>query len=213
MPPFFAPTFQGMATVIDICNLALARLGDDATVASIDPPENSPQAAHCARFYPMSLATLVSMHPWSFCTARAALAPLAQPPAGAGWAYGYAAPAGLQRVISVHAPGSDVPQPYAVEAQPLGDTVILSDTPRAWLRYLLLPQDPARFPPLFTDALVMLLASALAGPLIKGDAGAAAAKRCLDYFYSVSLPHARAADVAQQRGKPLPHAAPWMAAR
>lgn len=201
-----------MASIIDICNLALARLGDDATVASIDPPENSPQAGHCARFYPMALATLVSLHPWSFCTTRAALAPLAAPPAGAGWSHGYAAPAGLQRLISVHAPGSDAPQPYAVEATPSGAQVVLANTPDAWARYLLLPGDPARFPPLFTDALVLLLASMLAGPVVKGDAGAAAAKRCLDYFYSVSLPQARAADVAQQR-KPLNHVAPWMAAR
>ena len=42
-----------MASVADICNMALGHLGDSATVASIDPPEGSAQAEHCARFYPM----------------------------------------------------------------------------------------------------------------------------------------------------------------
>ena len=40
-----------MASEVEICNLALARLGDAATVVSIDPPEGSAQAEHCAMFY------------------------------------------------------------------------------------------------------------------------------------------------------------------
>ena len=43
-----------MASDVDVCNLALAHLGDEATVASISPPEGSAQAGHCARFYPMA---------------------------------------------------------------------------------------------------------------------------------------------------------------
>ena len=42
-----------MASEIDIVNLALSRLGDDATVASLYPPEGSAQAEHGARFYPV----------------------------------------------------------------------------------------------------------------------------------------------------------------
>ena len=52
-----------MASVVDICNQALSHLGDSATVASIDPPEGSAQAEHCARFYPAALAALLEMHP------------------------------------------------------------------------------------------------------------------------------------------------------
>ena len=43
-----------MATEVDICNLALAHLGDDATIATIKPPEGSAQAEKAARFYPIA---------------------------------------------------------------------------------------------------------------------------------------------------------------
>ena len=59
-----------MSSEIDICNLALARLGDDATVASIDPPEGSAQAEQCARFYSIARDTMLEMHDWRFATKR-----------------------------------------------------------------------------------------------------------------------------------------------
>ena len=43
-----------MATEVDICNIALAHLGDDATIASLSPPEGSAQAEKAARFYPIA---------------------------------------------------------------------------------------------------------------------------------------------------------------
>ena len=72
-----------MASVVDICNLALGHLGDPATVSSIDPPEGSAQAQHCARFYPIARDSLLEMHSWNFSTYREALAHL-QP---AEWIY------------------------------------------------------------------------------------------------------------------------------
>ena len=63
-----------MASEVDICNLALSHLGDNATVASIDPPEGSAQAEHCSRFYPIARDTLLEMHNWNFSTRRAVLA-------------------------------------------------------------------------------------------------------------------------------------------
>ena len=65
-----------MASVVDICNLALAHLGDDATISSIDPPEGSAQAEHCKRFYTSARDTLLQLHPWNFASKRIALAEL-----------------------------------------------------------------------------------------------------------------------------------------
>ena len=48
-----------MATEVDICNLALAHLGDDATIASLNPPEGSAQAEKAARFYPIARNSLL----------------------------------------------------------------------------------------------------------------------------------------------------------
>ena len=66
-----------MASEVEICNLALARLGDAATVVSIDPPEGSAQAEHCAMFYPMARDTLLAQHPWGFAQRRVRPARLA----------------------------------------------------------------------------------------------------------------------------------------
>ena len=55
-----------MASEVDICNLALGHLGDNATVSSISPPEGSAQAEHCARFYPIARDALLEMHNWNF---------------------------------------------------------------------------------------------------------------------------------------------------
>ena len=60
-----------MATEIDICNLALAHLGDDATIASIKPPEGSAQAEHAARYYPIARNSLLESHTWNFAAKRA----------------------------------------------------------------------------------------------------------------------------------------------
>ena len=64
-----------MATEVDICNLALAHLGDDATIASINPPEGSAQAEKAARFYPIARNTLLELHSWNFASCKRAFIP------------------------------------------------------------------------------------------------------------------------------------------
>lgn len=199
-----------MASEVDICNLALALLGDDATVASIDPPEGSPQATHCARFYPMARNTLQTLHEWGFCTRRAALTQLVEVPLY-GWAVAYALPPRLARAVELVGPGGEPLQDYQIEAGD-GAGVLYANAESVLLRYTEFVADTSRFPPGFTDALCWLLASMLAGPLLKGEMGAGAAKRCLDYFYAAKLPQARAIDAAQRHGKP-DHTVPWMVNR
>lgn len=200
-----------MATETDICNLALALLGDDATVASIDPPEGSAQAAHCAMFYPIARSTLTTLHEWGFCTRRAQLTRLVQAPLY-GWTCAYAVPSNVARVIEVVGPSGEPLENYEIESADDGSSVLYTNAESASMRATYFVVNPARFPAAFTDALTWLLASMLAGPLLKGEMGAAAARRCLDYFYTVKLPQARNIDATQRHNKPE-HQAPWMAAR
>lgn len=79
-----------MPSKIDICNLALAHLGDEATYSSIAPPEGSAQAEHCARFYPVARDALLEAHAWTFATTRARSRRRRTRPAG--WLYAYARP-------------------------------------------------------------------------------------------------------------------------
>ena len=91
-----------MATEVDICNLALANLGDDAPIATLSPPEGSAQAEKASRFYPIARNSLLAMHTWSFASKRGSLAlttnTLDQ------WDYAYAAPADMMSAVAIISP-------------------------------------------------------------------------------------------------------------
>lgn len=201
-----------MASEVDICNLALARLGDNATVASIDPPEGSPQAEHCARFYPVARDSLLEMHAWRFATRRVLLAKLAVE--SWDWSFAYAVPTDalkLLGVLSAAASSVDKAQPYETESGANGALIILTNQENASLRYIARVTDTTRFSPLFVDALAWLLASYLAGPVLKGDAGAAMAKVCLQSFM-LAFSNAKVSDANQREVRPE-HTPAWIAGR
>lgn len=226
-----------MASEVDICNLALGHLGDNATVSSISPPEGSAQAEHCARFYPIARDSLLEMHYWNFSMRRLALAQLVND--WPEWQYTYGLPADVLNIISVlpqdanddyssrfyptdtpvfaHnyspviAAGRYTPQPYTVEVRSDGTQVLMTNAENAVLRYTALVTDTSMFSPLFVVTLSWHLASMLAGPVIKGDAGAAESKRC-STMMAAYLAQAETSDANQRSIKPE-HIVPWTAGR
>lgn len=226
-----------MASVVDICNLALAHLGDNATIASIDPPEGSAQAEHCQRFYPIARDTLLEMHSWSFATKRAYGAEVEN--TWPMWEYAYAMPGDASDIIAILPPeakddysthftpetypdfytnyspsvaaGQYVPQKFAVETAADGSEIILTNQKQAVIRYHAKVVDPTKFSPLFTITLSWHLASMLAGPVIKGDQGAAEAKRCVA-MTTLYLGKAMEADSNARKIKPE-QIVPWIAGR
>ena len=222
-----------MATEIDICNLALAHLGDDATIATIKPPEGSAQAEKAARFYPIARDSLLEMHTWNFAAKRANLAlttnNLAQ------WDYAYVAPTDMMSPVAVISPtaqndyatrmsagdtpggitsnyaptivaGQYTPQQFAIEG-----TTIYTNVETAMLRYQAFVTESDKFSPLFVMTLSWHLASMLAGPIIKGDQGAAEAKRCTQVMVSY-LTTAKQSDNLQ-RDITVEHIVPWTSGR
>ncbi|HNB43398.1 MAG TPA: hypothetical protein PLL72_04295 [Burkholderiaceae bacterium] len=209
-----------MSTPVDICNLALARLGDEANVQSISPPDGSTQAALCAQFYPIARDTVLAMRQWTFATVRAPLALLVGDAYHSPWAYAYAVPnqcLSLLKVLEadashdVEVSGATTPQPFRVESLEDGQVAVLSNTPGAVAVYIMRVEDAGRFPPLFVDALSWLLASYLAGPIVKGDAGRAASRATTEAFQQV-LGTASMRDGAQQY-VPVSVSASWIQAR
>lgn len=176
-----------MASVVDICNLALSHLGDRATVASIDPPEGSAQAEHCARHYPQARDTALQEYTWGFSTTRRALAQMTSPVPG--WSYAYALPADALIAFEVLPEGSMTTIGkigFDMEADDLtGLPLVLTQEPNAVIRYGRRITDASRFSPLFVDALSWLLASKLAGPVVKGKAGADQAARCYQIYQQI----------------------------
>jgi hypothetical protein len=191
-----------VASEVDICNLGLSHLGDTANLQAISPPDGSAQADHCARWYPIARDELLEMHDWSWATKRVALAQLSNPITE--WTYCYAQPNDLLSAIAVMDPsatddssvavpapsmaffgysnpvintGVYTPQEFTCEAAADGSDVLYTNQANAILRYIARVTDTSKFSSTFIQALAASLASMLAGPVIKGEAGEAAAAR------------------------------------
>lgn len=201
-----------MASEVDICNLALSHLGDSATVASIDPPEGSAQAEHCQRFYPIARDSLLELHNWKFATKRTRLALLDVD--SWNWAYAYAEPSDAMKIISILPPTATPIEPtadYETMAADDGSGLILTDLEEATALYIAEVTDTMRFSPMFVTTLSWHLASMLAGPIIKGDVGAAEAKRCQQMML-YHLAQAKVSDANQRRVEPT-HTPAWIGSR
>lgn len=215
-----------MASDVDLGNLMLSHLGDDATVSNLNPPEGSSQAEHVATFFPIARDSLLEMHNWRFATRRAPLAETTLP-VGAGWQYAYLAPANFIQVFAVIPPDSQndysvpfdgmdrygfyqnefasgavyITQDFAMESDDNGNDIILTNCPNAIGRFIIRVTDTTKFSPLFNDTFGWYGASMLAGPIIKGDVGAAEGKRCLQ-LAMVFLGKAATADSRNQQITP-----------
>ncbi len=182
-----------MASVIDICNIALAHLGDEAEVASIVPPDGSIQSKHCGRFYPIARDRLLEMHPWSFAIKRATLASVTAPD---GWSYAYAMPAKVIRSLAVLPAGAlddSQSDEFVQEADDTGAVRIYTNTLNATLRHIAQVEDTTKFTPGFVNTLGRLMAHYLAGPIIKGSEGMKVAQAQFQAF-QVEFAKATAAD-------------------
>ena len=201
-----------MASVVDIVNLALSHLGEDATVSSIDPPEGSAEAEHASVFYPMARDALLEMHEWRFATKRVLLALTSSDTFE--WSYAYALPSGMLRALAVlpetssaEGDGEDFDQQLDADSA----QIILTNCEDASLKYTARVADTTRFPPLFVEALSWLLASYLAGPIIKGAQGREVAAGCLKTAMGF-LAQAKISDANQRQVRPE-HTPGWIGVR
>lgn len=221
-------------SVLTIWNLALSHLGDDATVDS--PNEQSVVAELCRQFYATARDTTLELHPWNFATRRGPLALLTEQPFRA-WAYAYAMPADALSVWQVgrdqvsvltdhtgaalrlpettfDVAASGEAEDFEIEVREDGTTIILSNVAEAFGRWTRRVEDSTKFSPSFRMALSYLLASQLAGPILKGDAGRAESRRLLQEFRAW-LNTAGTSDANQHRAVRVRqnHEPDWMRAR
>ena len=180
-----------MASAVDIGNLALAHLGEDPAITSLDaPPTGGAHAKKAAIFYPMARDALLEMHDWGFATRRVVLAELDEDTLAdggerpAGYNFGYAFPnecVKIQRIIPVEATDDTASQDFLVEILDSGDKVVWTNVEDACAIYTELITDTTKFTPLFVSALAHMLASHLAGPIIKGREGRSVAAEHLKH--------------------------------
>lgn len=192
-----------MASIVDMCNLGLGLIGDEAVVSSIDPPDGTTQAVHCQRFFPIVRDALLERYAWSFATKRIALAALSTPTTN-NWAYEYQLPSDCIKPLAMVPEGAEFLlsclDEYAKQFKREGDR-ILANLPDATLIYIYRQDDPTRYTPLFVETLSQRLAARLAGPIIKGKEGRAVAKDW-DQTAEITLARATAADGNAQNFRP-----------
>ena len=175
-----------MASVSDICNIALSAVGADAVVTSISPPDGSVEAGHCARFYPLARKMMIEMGPCIFALKRAELAEVDN--VSGVWGYAYALPADcvkplrilraidfpytnasiyeIDKVLTTFEPNEHGGAEFQIEGQ-----VLYTHEPEAVLIYRRDVTDTTKFTPTTVLGLGTLLASFIAGPIVKGMEG------------------------------------------
>jgi len=198
-----------MSSAVDICNLALSRVGDEASLSGLAPPEGSVEADHCKRWYPIARNALFEAHNWNFLTRRMRLAKLQTD--SFEWAYAYALPHDVLHAIAVYS--TNDPEhtcDFQIESTSTGG-VLYTNCADAILRYTQVTDEAERFPPLFVDALAWLLASYLAGAVIRGNGGLQVASN-LAKAYQAALALAIQRDTIQ-RQKPMAHYPAWLTFR
>ncbi|WP_447888487.1 hypothetical protein [Serratia fonticola] len=193
-----------MASVIQICNVALSRLGNSRVIASLT--EKSKEAAACNLFYEDCRDAVLADFPWAFASKRVALAELdiTQP----DWQFSYRYPTDCMRLIEIYPPDGSrfttpefrVPFETGAEADGAG-RLILTNLPKAWIRYVSRITDPNMFGPEFRDALSWRLAAEI-NMQVTGDPnlGAQAQQR-----YQLTISSASALSM-QEAQEPV---APW----
>ncbi len=176
-----------MASVIDICNIALSHIRARSINSMV---ESSTESQQCALHYEAARDTVLRAVAWQFNKKTAAGVLRVETPLQ--WTYAYQYPADCLKVrqvvgdyffkdqtaeglrnrfaymsdrVAVH------PEvPFAIENLG-GVKVITTDQPEAYLIYSLKITDPTLFDVLFVDALAWYLSSKLAIPVIGGDFG------------------------------------------
>lgn len=155
-----------MASVVDIYNLALYRIGNSATVASTS--DQSAEARACNAFYEQSRDFMLRDYPWNFARRRVNLS-LTTDPAPTNWQYVYAYPSDCLRFMGLVVPGTRTPiirQEIPFEVMSNGTTrVIYCDIQNPEAEYTARITDPSQFDPLFVSALAYFLAAEICMPL------------------------------------------------
>ncbi|MBF0188921.1 MAG: hypothetical protein HQL50_13445 [Magnetococcales bacterium] len=169
-----------MASTVQICNLALSKIGEESITALSD---NSQTARHCALLYEPMRDAVLQAHAWNFATSRVELGRSTDTPAF-GYAYNYALPADCVRVIQMEDPDTN----YKVEGRNL-----LTDASEAKIIYIKSVTDPNQFTPLFIEALSARLAMELAIPITDSNT----LTRSLVQLYEAKIQEARQADATE----------------
>ena len=189
-----------MASVVQICNMALTRIGQNQFIDSID--EQSKAAELCALHYEQCRDQVLQDFPWPFAEARVSLADIGSPPQN--WAYRYRYPTDCLQIRHITTPGMRQPRvEQRVQFKVInatGGRAIVTDQAEAELVYTLKAEDTTYFSPLFTSALAWRLSAELAMGLQARPENYSAAIQ----NYLITIDQARALAFEESEEGPFP---------
>ncbi len=146
-----------MASVEDICNLALSWLGASMITSLAD---NSTEAKLCKVNYPLIRDAVLEAADWSFAIKRATMDPLSTGPVFGRYRR-FPIPPDSLRVLSVSESENDSRRiDWRVE-----ENHVLAGGEIIYLRYIFRAKDPKVYSPLFVQALSARIAADLAIPI------------------------------------------------
>lgn len=189
-----------MASTIDICNLALVRIGQGVAIASLS--ELSESAVQCNALLPIMRDLVLGDADWSFARRSVALALVEEDPSTA-WAYSYRAPTDCLRALYID------PEQLRIPYETGGDSsggLIYTDIEDAVLVYTERMENLAQWSTHAADALAWRMGVDLAMVLAR-DAGRA--ENCRTE-YRRAIERAAANDANQSRPKASAYRSPGM---
>jgi hypothetical protein len=195
-----------VASIIDICNYALMRIGARSSIMSLT--EGSPEANACKLVFDQALRASLRLHPWNFASASVALAEIGGP--RSDWAYRYALPSDClhaRRIVGDAKTADRVPFEVGINDARDGKT-LLCDRAAAVLVYTAYVADPTLYDSAFVDCLSWRVAYEVAMPI---TADRSIQGQCLQAWQKF-MPESAALDSNEGSADPN-RVAPWITGR
>lgn len=174
---------------ITICNLALAKIGDQSITSLTD---GSMEARFCNLFYPVVVKECLMLNTWGFATTSAVLAQNTTAPSF-NWSYSYQLPSDFNKIVAFNNYGYvDMTAVFEIQG-----TTLLTDETYANIYYVSSTPDPSIFSTTFVEVVALKLASDLCKPL----AGDLNLKNQLLQQFKLSIAEAGRIDANQSKPK------------
>jgi len=147
-----------MASSVQICNQALAKLGAQRITDLLDDTRN---ARVLNAIYDIKRDAELAAHPWTFAITRAQI-PASSTVPSFGWSYKYPLPADCLRLVEIGEAWADYdPAGFEVE----GNAVLTDGASPLKIRYVQRVTNSGLYAPLFVEALACRLAAEVAEEL------------------------------------------------
>jgi hypothetical protein len=152
-----------MPSKTNVCNLAIAHLGEGKMIANVDT-DQSEEAAACRQVYELALRATLREYPWPFAKKIEALGLVETEPT-AEWGYSYTLPPDCIRALRILSgdrnDDAQSKEPYWI-MYGASSSLIYSDLAEADLEYVYFCEDVLRYPPDFIIALSYRIAILIA---------------------------------------------------